>query len=332
MVKTNRRLHHRQAELGGDAVDHARRRDSTHHPAAQAALLEQIAEDEAEDAVGINELAARVHRADAVGVAVGRQPGVPVARAHGRSQQPQVFGNWLRVDAAEARVHLVAQVDNVGSGAHEHLADRPPTRSVHGVVHDAQLPFVDDIEVDERPQMLVVGPGGVELDDALGTHRFVQVHQARRAAVGLVVGQQPLDLAVLLRAGAAAEARLELNAVVARGVVAGGDHHAGGGLLVDDSVADGRRGCIGPRQPRFDVVGSHDPRHFGGVAVGQEARIEADDDAWLGRALVVDEIGDSLGDQAQIVKGELVADDGSPAIGAEFDGHVDSPEIVVSDQ
>ncbi len=107
--------------------------------------------------------------------------------------------------------------------------------------------------------------------------------------------------------------------------MAGGDHHAGRGPLVDNGVADGRRGRVGPRQPRLDVVAGHHPRHLGRVAVGQEARVEADDDARLGRALVVDKIGDGLGDQAQIVKGELVADDGSPAIGAEFDGHMDSP-------
>ena len=44
-----------------------------------------------------------------------------------------MFGDRLRVDAAEAGVHLVAQVEDVGAGAHEHLADRPPPRAVHGL-------------------------------------------------------------------------------------------------------------------------------------------------------------------------------------------------------
>ncbi len=112
-------------------------------------------------------MAARVHGADAIGVAVRRQPGVAVAVLHDGRQQAEMFGIRLRVDAAEAGIHLVAQIVHVGAGAHEHLADRAPSRAIHGIVDNAQLPGVDNVEINQRAQVLVIGPGRVELDDAL---------------------------------------------------------------------------------------------------------------------------------------------------------------------
>ena len=56
-----------------------------------------------------------------------------------------------------------------------------------------------------------------------------------------------------------------------------------------------------------------------GGGIGQEAPVVADDDALLGRALLQDAVGQPLGQEPDIGAGELIADHGSPAAGAEVD-------------
>ena len=115
VVETDGRFHDGQIEFFGDAVDHARRRYAAHHAAAQPALLQQVAQDQPEYAMGIDELAARVDGADTVGIAVGRQACMTIPVLHHRSQQREVTRNRLRMNAAKARVHLITQVEDIGS-------------------------------------------------------------------------------------------------------------------------------------------------------------------------------------------------------------------------
>src|SRR5690606_26030721 len=133
-----------------------------------------------------------------------------------------------------------------------------PAGAVHGVGHHTQFAAGDDVQVDEGAELFVVGPGGVEFDDLALADGFVEVYEGGFPAGLQVLGQEVFDAQVLFPAGAAAIGRLQFDAVVAGGVVAGGDHDPGRGFFVDDGVADGRGGRVGAGQPGLDAVGGHD--------------------------------------------------------------------------
>ena len=65
----------------------------------------------------VDEIPALVHRADAVGVAVGRQAKITQAAAHGALQGHQVAGDRLGMHAAKTRVHLGADFLHLAAGA-----------------------------------------------------------------------------------------------------------------------------------------------------------------------------------------------------------------------
>ena len=167
--------------------------------------------------------------------------------------------------------------------------------------------------------MLVISPGRIELGHQPAGDGLFQRHQIGTAPFAQVALQNLLHTLALGRRDAAAKGRLELYPVVAGRVVAGGNHHAARRLAVDDGIADGGRGGVGAGQPGFHTVRSHHPRDLGGVAVREEARVEADNHRGVGVVLLAHVVGDGLGDEAQVGKSKRFADDGAPAVGAKFD-------------
>ena len=159
--------------------------------------------DKAKDAMWIDELTTSIHRTDPVGVAVGREAGMSIAVLHDRCQQAQVPGNRLRVDATKAGVHLIPQIKDIGSGSHQHFADRPSSRAIHGIMDDTQFSCVNDVEINQRPQMLILGPRGVERHDLVGADGVFESHQARFAGGRCVLFQKSFYPTMLFGAGAA---------------------------------------------------------------------------------------------------------------------------------
>ena len=188
-------------------------------------------------------------------------------------------------------------------------------------MNDAQFSGVNDVQIDQRPQMLVIGPGGVELDQPILANRLIDGHQPRFAAAGHIALQEVLHAPVLSRAGTAAKSRFQLHPVVARRVVAGGNHHPGRGAPIGDGIADGGSRRVGSGQQSANVIGGHHAGKLGRIAVGQKTGIEADDDRGVCRLFFPHEVSDGLGHQSQVVEGEFLADDGTPAVGAKLYRH-----------
>ena len=172
----------------------------------------------------------------------------------------------------------------------------------------------DQVGVDQRAQVIEVGGQGIEFLDEIGVAGLLIVHQVRAAGAALVVADVDLDTVTLLGQGRAAEGGLELHAVVAGGIVGGRDHHAGDGAIVVHRKRNGRRRRIGLGQQDRESIGGQHTRHLSRKTIGEEARIEADDDpVRIGlRAAVAgfvpmlggNRVGDGLGQDAQIVEGE----------------------------
>ena len=260
----------------------------------------------------VDERPALVHGADAVGVAVCDHAEVAHPRADGGGQGVEILGDRLGVDTAEAGVHLAADLGDLTARPLQKRLDHAASRAVHGI-HDEALGIVrDDVGVDQFAQVVEIGRQGIEFLDKVRLAGDLKIHGIGTACLQLVVVDIDFHAAALFGQGRAAERALELDAVVARRVVRGGDHHAGDGALVLDRVGNGRRGCIRVGEQDCEAVPGQHAGHFTGIAVGEEARIEPDHDllrvgfgsAVAGFIPVVggDRVGDGLGDHAQVAE------------------------------
>jgi len=120
--------------------------------------------------------------------------------------------------------------------------------------------------------------------------------------------------------GAGAVRILVLKAVPLAGVVAGGDDDGPGGLLSDDAVAYHRGRCGSGGQVSLDAVSGDDLGRGGGEVTGSEAGIVADDQPPPAEPGLLEIAGDALGAVADVFEGEVLRDDGPPAVRAELDG------------
>ena len=180
-----------------------------------------------------------IHGADAVGVAVGCQAKLELARAHDLDERLQVTGNRFGVDAVETGIHLVADLLHLAAGLAQQARQVKPPGAVHGIDSHRQIRSGNGIEVDQAPQVRVVGREGIEAGNhPLGNGGFI-LHALWPGIAGR--DDTPLDFLAVGRARRPAKRSLELDAIVARRVVAGRDHDAAVGLLVDNRVA--RHGC-----------------------------------------------------------------------------------------
>ena len=184
------------------------------------------------------------------------------------------------MDAVKAGVHLAAQLRHVRAGLFEQRTQVDAPGPIHRIHGDVQIGGADRVKIDEGADVLAVGGQRIELLDEAAVDGFVE-RQAlgRRAALSLQLGNYGLRI---LFAGRAAVGRFELDAVVARRIVAGCNHHAAhdiaGSGFVDDGKGNQRRGCVAAGEPDVDIVGREDLGDGGGVAIAEEARVVADDE------------------------------------------------------
>ncbi len=156
----------------------------------------------------------------------------------------------------------------------------------------------------------------------LGDGRF-QIGDVERKRAAFV--EQHFHAPGVFGQRAAAIGRFELDAVVARRIVAGGDHHAADRAFVFHGKRDHRRRRIGVSQMHDQVVAGQHARHFHRVAIAQEARVKAHH-GLRARAADLDEVfGNGLRHAAHIVKREVFADDGPPAVGAKMNCQMNPP-------
>jgi len=254
-----------------------------------------------------------------------------VAGGDGSGKRPEVAGDGFGVDAAEPGVHLAADLEDLTAGALQDSPDLAAAGAKHWVDNQVLRVVGDGLNIDQSPQMVEVGQGGIEALDQAGLLGPIVIHQIWAAAPLLVVVEVDLDSATLLGQRRAGIGRLQLHAVITRGVVRGGDHNPANRPQLANSQGDGRRGDVGVGEEHSEAVGGQDARRLGGVAIREKPRVEAHHHlvrvGRLAECVAVeplgggDGVGNRLRHQAQIVKSEGVGDHGSPAVGAEVNRH-----------
>ncbi len=123
----------------GDAVDEHRGGQGLHDLAGHAAVLDEVAQREREDALRVHELAVAVARADAIGVAVGGEAGVEVGVEHGALHLVDPRRDGLGVQAAEAGVGIGVDLDDLGAEAREYGGEVALAGAVERVDHDVEV-------------------------------------------------------------------------------------------------------------------------------------------------------------------------------------------------
>jgi hypothetical protein len=105
--------------LSGNAVEHARGVEGTHHLARPPLALEQPAQDDGVDLVRIHKAAILGHRTQAVGIAIGGEAGVALLLHHRFLKSRNVRKDGLRVDAGEKRIYIAANLDMLDAALFE---------------------------------------------------------------------------------------------------------------------------------------------------------------------------------------------------------------------
>ena len=203
-------------------------------------MLGQVVHQQPGDLELVDEVALLVGRPGPVGVAVEEQAQVVAAAGQDAERLVHVRPDRLGVDPAEVRIALGVDLVDPDLAAGQQARQPVGPGAVHRVDQDAHVGGLEGVDVDRPPDVLLVA-----------LVRVVPVDQAGRLGVGeraardrrpAVRGDRRLEDGQDLRAGGRAGRRLDLEAVVGPGVVAGRDHDAG-------------RGCPA-RRPRTTTSGS----------------------------------------------------------------------------
>ena len=164
--------------------------------------------------------------------------------------------------------------------------------------------------------MLEIGGPGLQVDDQAlfpGLGQGHNLHGFRSESP-----DQGLDgLGDRLRGRPPAGGR-ELDAVVLRGIVAGGDVDAPGALAFPDGITHHRRGAIPGGEMAGDAVSRHHLGGGGGKGLGLEAGIIADHHSLMGEAGLLQIVGNGLAHQTGVGKGEIFRQNTPPTRGPEF--------------
>src|SRR6185437_9543356 len=110
IFEADRRLPDFAAEELRNLVYHFRGGKRLRHVAAQPARPREMPQQDGKNLVRCDERSIRVHRADAIRIAIERESRAIAPAAHGAPQRLHMGFDWLRVHAAEERIARAADL------------------------------------------------------------------------------------------------------------------------------------------------------------------------------------------------------------------------------
>ena len=129
---------------------------------------------QANELVGGEIIAAAIHAADAVGVAIGDEANVVGVLLKKRRAAPVVLSDGLRVNAAEKDVVLGVQSRYPAGGAGEQFFEAAGANAEEGIMGKAEPGLGDELEVHEPFDSSIVGGPDVLDYDLPGSDRVGQ--------------------------------------------------------------------------------------------------------------------------------------------------------------
>ena len=312
ILEAHRSLEHLDAVHFRHRVDQVRSGDRTPDAAGHPLDPDQVVQEQGDDVVGLDEAAVAVHDAEAVRVAVGRDPQADLGvLLHQLDEVLDVLLGGLRREAAEIRVALRIHqhhLDPVGLERFGQIAAGRAVERVHG--NGPQLG--DGGKVHLLGQVVQVLVHRVDLFQKPLFHGLIDGALAVADLAGHLVGA-PLDVVGGLRQRRAARGGGELDAVVLGGVVARGEVDAAGGAAPQDLEGDHRGGGIAHAEEGLDPGPGQDASRLAGEGLAHEAGVVPHDDPLVGLSGSLDVVGDRLGHDLYVFKDEILTHDAAPA-------------------
>ena len=309
MLESDGQIEERQAEASGDSLGDQGVGEGAGDGAAPFLVHDEVQCHEPEHLEGRQVSSGLVAHGDPIRVSVGGDADVRSVAQDRPAQGAEVFRARLGRVAAEQRVRLGADGRDLRLPRANEIPQDAAAAAVHAVDHGAQGGAADHPEIDHRPQARHVG----------GEERLATVRDpagARRPPA-----QECLDAPGQLGRSAAAERRLDLEAVVLRRIVAGGDadperclfrHHLTGDHRRRDRSVGKDRGQMVPLEHRCDGLGE---------PATQEPDVVSHRYSAARPSILTEQVRDGLCHRAHVGEGEVFGDDAPPAVGPEAYRH-----------
>src|SRR5262245_14635795 len=221
----------------------------------------------------------------------------------------QVFFHWLRKNAAEERIWIIANRHAIDAMFSQDLSQKVPRGSMHGIGYDVRPRVPDDSEIDQRLDMIEIL---LPRDDLFSS-------PVTRAGSRRCLIQPGLNLFDNGRRGRPSERCLEFDPAELRGIVAGCNHHATG-----QSSAFYLERNIGGREGLFKKLGLESIVceylcDSAGKPGRHKAAVIPDEYTARSRFLRIHVVGYRLSHHLYVGKRKVATDDASPSVGAELD-------------
>ncbi len=218
----------------------------------------------------IDEIAVFVGGPNAVRVAIGDQAGIAFLRDDHVLAGADVGLDGLGIDAGKQRIGVGANLDEVNADPGEDAGKDARTGAIHAIDGEFESRLCDQIQIDEPLDSVEVGRDEVDLFDLRGL------------GGGKRLAEQSFDLRHDRRAARASVGGFVFHAVPLRGIVAGGDHDAGGRCHLLNGERQRRCGRDAVRQ-LHRYAGADEHFRYGSCECGRgEARVVANADAFRG--------------------------------------------------
>ncbi len=256
------------AILGGNAVEHAGCIERAHHVTRPLLALQQPAQKNAEDFVRVYKAPIFRDRADAVGIAIGRQSGVTLLTHHCLLQQSNVRFNGLGIDARKKRIQFLPDGNVLNPALAENPRKNPAARAVHGVDGNLELGFANEVHVGKPANGSDVRGLEVNL-----FHGCLRTSRHRPSAQFLF---HPFHDGWSSRP---AKLPFKLHSVPVPGIVAGCDHDSTRGAVLFHRIGNRGSGCVIVRHFHPDTRGGDHFRSHMRRALRSETRVITDENS-----------------------------------------------------
>ena len=294
--------------------------------APPAPVFQQIVIQQHQQRVGVEVIAVLVNDAQPVRVAVGGNAQVAPVIHHIGRQHPQRLRAGRGHSSAKKGVMLLVDHVHVAPAGEQNRPQAAEADAVHGIDGHPQPGAPDRLGVDHLKNAVHILVKGIPLLD-----------DSRRQRVGIgnapdILRPQPGDF--LFNFSGDGHIRVpsaggeNLDAVVNRRVVAGGDGQSVGKSHLLDGKHNQRRGngAVNHKGPE-SAARQHLRRPEHGL-LGQKAPVVAQADHSAAVAFLLHQRAQPRRDQADVFLGEFIGDNGPPPAGTKFDHRFSSPDRI----
>src|ERR1700678_1161069 len=295
--------------FGRYAIDHACGVEGAHDFSGPFLSYQQPLGENGKNLVRIDKAAVFRHSADAIGITIGRKPGIAALFHHGLLQHRHMSDDRFGIDARKQRVQLLTDGHVPNAAVIENPFQHTASGAVHRIYGELEIRFGNCLEIGEATDGFDVTSLQVDVFNRsflTAWHRtcaqfvFDRFHDRGRAR--------------------STELAFEFHPIPVKRIMARRNHHAASGTELLYRKGNRWRRRIVVRQLHWNAGPGQNFRHDSRGLWRHKASIVTDDYSTAGVFVLENISRNRTRNSPHVVKGEIVGDDASPTVGTEFDG------------